>query len=189
MTTPNNWLLTPIINYSLQHTHPVLIHNIAHSIFLIKSWRITVPLQLYSPSKHKVDRFMTVFSLPRSTLATYSASPAVVYNYWTTGLDWTGLDWTGLDHDVVWRPGFQEVPFYFFSYFFFCMCVCVCVCMCVCVCVVYMYVCVCARMSVCVCVCVCAHVYIVCVCVCVCVCVLCLWVYVHVFSSFLNPKV
>ena len=21
----------------------------------------------------------------------------VVYNHWTTGLDWTGLDWTGLD--------------------------------------------------------------------------------------------
>ena len=34
----------------------------------------------------------------------------VVYNHWTTGLDWTGLD-----HDVIWRPGFQEVPFYFFT--------------------------------------------------------------------------
>ena len=37
--------------------------------------------------------------------------------------------WIGLD--VIWRPGFQEVPFYFFSYFFF-ACVCVCVCVCVC---------------------------------------------------------
>ena len=67
----------------------------------------------------------------------------VVYNHWTTGLDWTGLD-----HDVIWRPGFQEVPFSFFHISFLYVCVCVCVrtcvhlCMCVCVCVhvcVYVY--------------------------------------------------
>ena len=65
--------------------------------------------------------------------------------------------WTGLDHDVIWRPGFQEVPFYFFHISFFtCVCVCVCVyvhCLFVCVrvCVVY----------------VCVHVHVCCVCVCV----------------------
>ena len=85
--------------------------------------------------------------------------------YTITGL----LDWTGLDHDVIWRPGFQEVPFYFFFIFLFFACVCVHVC----VCVVYMYVCVCVHTCVyCVCVCVyivcmyvCVHVHVCCVCV------------------------
>ena len=68
--------------------------------------------------------------------------------------------WTGLDHDVIWRLGFQEVPFYFFHISFFCARTCVCVCVC---CV-----------HVCVCACVCVRVC-VCACVCVCVCVCCVY--------------
>ena len=43
---------------------------------------------------------------------------------------------------MIWRPGFQEVPFYFFFIFLFYVCMCVCVCVCTHMCVLCMCVCV-----------------------------------------------
>ena len=73
---------------------------------------------------------------------------SVVYNHWTTGLDWTGLD-----HDVIWRPEFQKYHFIFFIFLFLHVCVCVCVCVHMCV------LCTCMCVYVCVCACVCVYVY------------------------------
>ena len=124
------------------------------------------PLILYSnePGTNHVITYPIAKCSPAGRLC------PVVYNHWTTGLD----------HDVIERPGFQEVPFYFFHIFLHacacCVCVCVCVCMCMCACAcVCVCVCVCVRVRVCVCVCVCA-----CVRVCVCVCCACVCVCVRV---------